>query len=262
MKKYLTIYKQFWGNAFSYQSMYRGSTWVEVLVLLCWLAILFLTIDVLFAYTNDIAGWTKQELYLMTLFWTLSYEFSTLFYRRSIDTLPDTITDGTLDMLLTKPVNEIFLITLKQVEIRSVFTIIVQLIIMGWLTFHYDFAVSNIHIFFAIVMLSCSILLQYSISLIANTCSFWLMRISNINDAIWSLRAAGKFPLDIYPATGRILFLTLLPVGYMAYAPVYVLTTIQPWMMLLLGICVTLLLFTSSIGFWNFAVKRYTSASS
>lgn len=262
MKKYLRIYKRFLENAVSYQSVYRKDTWIEVIVLTVWVGMLFLVIDVLFQYTDAIAGWTKQDMYLMSLFWTISYELSTLVYRRSIQKLPDVITDGDLDLLLIKPVNEIFLSTLQKVEVRSIFTLLIQFGLVGWITWQYDFAVSFWHILFAVFLLLCSVAIQYSMSLMANTLSFWLLRISNINDAMWALRGVGKYPLDIYPATGKILLLTFLPVGFMAYGPLYALTTVNPWFMLLLGVSVTTLFFIASVSFWNYAVRNYTSASS
>lgn len=262
MKKYFRIYRRFIENALSYQAQYRKDTFIQVSVMMAWVAMLLLSVDIIFQHTTTLGGWQKEELYLLTLLWTISYELATLIYRRAMNDLPDTITEGNLDPLLTKPVNSIFLVTLHRIELRSLYTILLQIGLVIWLANNYDIAVSTGHIFLAGMVMLCSGIVQFSLYLIANTFSFWLLRIDNINDAVWAIQGLGKYPLNIYPSIVSFIFLFCVPVGFMAYVPVSMLTGIWPWWWIILPITVSIIIFSIAIAFWRFAITRYSSASS
>jgi len=80
--------------------------------------------------------------------------------------------------------------------------------------------------------------------------------------AMSSLLEAGKYPVFAYPAAYRVFFTAVLPVAFMTTVPAQAMRGEASawWLVGLLGVSLGLL--AGSIGFWRFALRSYTSASS
>lgn len=260
--KYFRIYKVFLENALSYETQYRADTWLRLIVNVIWVGVLFALIEVIFTHTGTIAGWEKSEVYLMTVLWIIVDEIFTMTCKRGVAMLPDTITDGELDLYLIKPVSTLFLVSTKYFLMRAFYRLLIQLGVLGWLILQYDFAFNSLRIFMTFFMVLLAVLLSYSIQLILNTASFWFERITNINDAWDATRDLGRYPINVLPKTLKIITLTAIPIAFTAYVPVSVLTGKWSTLGLLASVGVTVFFFLSAISFWHFAIKRYSSASS
>ena len=260
--KYLRIYRVFINNAFSYEAQYRTDTWIKLLTNFLWIGLLFVTVEILYTYTPSIAGWTKPQLYLLTVFWILVDELYRGLFGSSLLQLPDLVTDGTLDNILVKPVSSLFMVSCKNILTRALYRFVVQLAILAWLAYHFDFAVSLASIPVAIVLVALGLTINFSFALAANTLSFWFLRIENINEALEAMHDTGRYPIDIFPRVGKILALTFIPVAFGAYLPAAELTGHLPWYVLGYATLMAALFLAAAISFWNFALRRYSSASS
>src|SRR3989344_7571974 len=135
MKKYFRIYKRFIENALSYQAQRRGDTWMKMFLNLLWLGMLFLFINVFFEHTQSFAGWSKEEVYLLTFFWIFVDETMILLFEQNIAGIPDIVTDGVLDVYLTKPANTLFLVTTQKILPFSLYRLLLQgILFIGFLS--------------------------------------------------------------------------------------------------------------------------------
>ncbi|MFA6427159.1 MAG: ABC-2 family transporter protein [Candidatus Magasanikbacteria bacterium] len=262
MKKYFRIYKVFVENGISFLVQYRHDTLFNLFMHLVWMGMMFLIVEILFGQTNAIAGWSKQEVYMLTLIWTLIGETYITFFGGNLPEIPDTITDGKLDNLITKPVNTLFLVSTKFFLVRATYRVCTELILIGWLVWQFDFAHSLSAILSCILLTLCGVMIYYASFLIANTFSFWLLRIDNINDAVDTISTFGRYPVSVFPLTIRASIFVFAPIVFASYAPVAVLTGKWPLYTSLFIIAFTIILCVIAVKFWNFAIKRYTSASS
>ena len=224
MRKYLKIYKVFVNNSISYLSQYRKDTWVRIFLNILWLLTLFITIEVIFGQTKEILGWNKEEIYLLTVIWIIVDETYLLFFGGNLEIISNLITHGDLDYYLTKPINTLFLVSTKLVLIRAFYRLVIELVILIWLIWNFDFALSFWQVFLALVLVIFGVIVNYSMFLIANTLSFWFYRIENINYLIESISDFGRFPISILPRTIKIIILTIIPVAFQAYIPIVTLT--------------------------------------
>ena len=262
LKKYFKIYRVFFNNAVSYEAQYRRDTLIKFVVNLLWIGMMFITIEVIFAHTNDIIGWTKAEVYLMTVLWIIADELYVALFGTNLENLPNRITDGDLDVYLTKPMNALFAVSCRTVLIRGVMRFFTQIPILIWLIWRFDFAVSFVSIILCTLLVAVAIWVDYSRVLIANTLSFWFHRIDNVNQLIGSLSALGKYPLSVWPRTVKIIFLTAVPIAFSGFIPVATLVGRWPWYGVLYAFVFAALLFLMAVKFWNLALKSYSSASS
>lgn len=262
MKKYWNIYRIFINNAFSYAAHYRRNTWLKIAINIFWMIFLGITIEVIFTQTQTIAGWEKHEVYLMMILWIIVDEIYTLIFEGNMDMIPHMVTDGGLDMYLTKPAHSLFIISTKKVFIHSIWRLITQLLILVWLFTHFNFSIAQHWVIAVSILIPAAVMINYASALILNTLSFWLFRIDNVND-LWNVvRSLGRYPLSILPKTLKIITLTAIPIAFQAYVPASILTVRAPWYGVLYAFVFTMVIFFIAVKFWNFAVKRYSSASS
>jgi len=262
IKKYIKIYKVFIENGISYVTQYRHDNWLNLLIHLLYLGMLFLVIEIIFGQTQTIVGWEKHEVYLLALLWSIVDELFVVFFGANVSRIPDVITDGKLDLIISKPVSSLFMVSTNFFLFRGVYRLLVTLIVLVWLFWQFDFGFSFYHIPLAILLLFMGLIVLYSIHLIAATLSFWFFRISNIYNAIETFSTMGRYPLNVFPKVVKIISLSAIPIGFTAYVPLSILSGRWPLYGFLYAISFTVLIFCLAVKFWKFAVKRYSSASS
>lgn len=262
MTKYLRLYKIFINNAFSYEAQYRADTWIKLVVNALWVGMLFLTIEIFFQFTAEFNGWHKEQVYLLTAVWIFMDELFIFLFRDNLYQFSTAIVRGELDNILTKPVSSLFMMTCKRLLFRAFYRVVVQIAILAWLFWHFDFALSWSVIPLAVLAIVLGLLINYSFGVLLNTLSFWLARIENINDAQAVAGTVGRFPLEIFPRTIKIITFTIVPIAFSAYVPVVTLVGKAPWQLLAYTICFAIIIFGLACLFWNFAIQRYSSASS
>lgn len=261
MMKYLRVYKVFFHNAVSRESQYRLNAWLNTLFNFVWLGVMFIMMRVLFEHTDSIGGWTKEAAILLMLTWTIADELQIIFFNNIVN-IPNTIVEGNLDLYITKPINTLFAICTKQIYLHIALRLLIDLIVLAGFIFYSAVPVSLLHATLGGILLLCGTIIIASFTLIINTFSFWFERIDNINDAWFTVINIGSYPLSVLPKTMRILFLTLVPIGFSAYVPIGVFTgQLSPvWTLYAFG--ATLTIGTVAVLFWNIAIRKYASASS
>lgn len=88
------------------------------------------------------------------------------------------------------------------------------------------------------------------------------MKTWNATEVLRALLASGRYPLQAYPAPLRLLFTLVLPVAFLTTVPADVLLGRASAPLLGLGLGLAAGFFAVARGFWQFALRHYTSASS
>ncbi len=262
MKKYSRIFRVFINNAFSYEAQYRRDTILKMIVNLLWVGMFFTVIEVIFSQTNAIAGWSKPEVYLMTVFWIMQDELWVTFFGSNLPYISDIIVEGDMDLMIIKPISTLFLISFQKLLTRGFYRFLTQILILAWLLHRFAFSITPLRALTGASLLLVAVWVNYSISLVLNTLSFWFARIENINAVHAYLTSLGKYPVSVWPKAVRVLLLSAIPMAFCAYIPVATLVGRWPWYGVLYAYILAGLLFFLAVQFWRFALKRYSSASS
>lgn len=261
MYKYLNIYSILIKNAISREAQFRADTWLNWLTHFSFLGFLFILFDILFRFTKDIAGWSKPEVFLLVVIFTLAQQLFHFFFRDNMWEIPNIITDGKLDAYLITPANTIFLVISRQVATKSVLRIFTQLVLLGWILHTYDFGFTLTTSAGLIILLIAGLAIQTAFYLILNTLSFWFLRIDNINDAWFNLSQLGRYPLSVLPSAISLLTFTLLPIAYQSYVPVGFGLGKLDWRFFVLTLCLAIFFWITALAFWKKGLKKYESAS-
>lgn len=260
--KYWRVYKALFKNSVSYEAQYRGDTFFKLITNLLWVGMMFVIIEVVFTQTTAIAGWTKGEIYLMTVFWIIVDELYMTFFGGSIFEISNYVADGDLDQFLTKPVAPLFLVSCRLLLIRAFYRVLTQLVILLVVLKYFHLHYSAWYWLLGILLILCALGINYARTLAANTLAFWFTRIENINDALGTMNTLGKYPISIWPKTLKIILLTIIPVAFSGYIPVAGISGYLSLQLLCYTIAFTILAILAAIKFWNFALTYYSSASS
>ena len=262
MKKNMKVLIEFFRACMVEELEYRTNFFGNMLTSLFWIVIAVLTVDVFFNQTNQLGGWSYYEvLVLLGVFNTIN-GFIEFALRQNMARIVDHIRKGTLDYVLTKPVDSQFFVSFRHLvfwRLADIFwgcaLIVYALAKLGRWPSVLDF------VLFLILLLAAMVLV-YSIWMILMTTSFWFVKIEILSFIFSSFFETTRFPVQVYKGWLRILLTFILPAAFMTSVPSAALTGKWDVATTVIALLVALGFFVVSRVFWKVALKSYTSASS
>jgi ABC-2 type transport system permease protein len=263
IRKHLFIYFIFVKNCLMAQMEYRFNFIGNLAMETGYLCVKLSYAVVVYRSGVQINGLSPDEILLFIgTFITLTGVYAGLFMLNNFG-LRTKIKDGDLDLLLTKPVSLQFLATLRQVDL-TIFSVDILaggvLVVIAWARLGIPVTLGTVGgyaLFFAI-----SSLVSYSLFLLPQILSFWLMNttaIADITDSFWDFNS---MPMAIYSRWIQQIGIFILPIFVITnFPPMFLLGKIPP---LYLGWAILLpvaLLMVVRLA-WSRGVKQYNSASS
>lgn len=262
IKRYLSIPLLFLKQSGMSQLEYRFEflTWTIVSVL--WIGLTLVIVQLVFGQVNAVAGWTKDQVLLVVAISGIFTSLLWMFVTPSLENLSDNIRTGNFDFYLTKPINSRFLASVSKYDVDNITRVCV---LIYYILFSLGIWYSGLPLlsvtgfFLAFIM---GIIIFYNLFFIMITSSFWLIDLSNISDLFDNLMSVGKYPTYIFEGSLKFIFFLIVPVVFVATFPAQFLIGKSDPKILLLGIILVIVSSLFSQWFWNFALKRYSSASS
>lgn len=258
---YWDIFKTTLKNNFVKEFIYRSNTFAMTFADLVWVVVEFAFFEVIYSNVGAINGWGRNEtFFFLGIFISSDALFTTLF-QRSFWEFPFLINRGDLDVLLTKPINAVFLATTKDIN----FTQVVNLVLGFWIINHYGEAagftggIAWLGVFFWVFI---GLLTQFLMRFISVVCAFWLERGITVSMLYYQLYSLANKPSGLYPIGIRYLIKTALPFAFMGSIPAQSLMGKLPLSDYFLVIAVLSIYAWFCVLFWKKGLKRYQSASS
>ncbi|MGQ0600526.1 MAG: ABC transporter permease [Anaerolineales bacterium] len=229
---------------------------------LFWLTWAAVSVRVYFFQTEVVAGWTYPELLIvMGLFFALN-GYRQLILRPNLSRISEYARMGTLDYVLTKPVNSQFLVSLRHIGVYNwgdpLFGL--GLAALGLWQLQYWPSVTELLLFGVLMMAGCVLL--YSISLLLQTTTFWLVNVERVDALVLGLLETGRFPIYFYRSFIRALLTVVFPVAFMTTFPAEALLGRLDWGWAMVAVALAAGSFLAASAFWRFALRFYTGASS
>lgn len=261
--KHLKIYWKLVKFSASLETQYRFSFFMEILVEWAYFAVTLLGIKVIFWNVNEIAGWNYYQ--LLTLY-GINMVFSELIlgitFIFNLRSLPQKVTYGGLDQILTKPINSQFAVSLW----RPYFALIPG-VIAGLVTTCLGIGLGRLDINWLnlipfIFLFICGLIIAYSLGMMIVTLTFWFTNALSLPMLAQQCLFLAKHPRSIFERGLRILFMTVIPVVFMVSLPTE--TLLGQWQLwwppAALILAITFLFASHQL--WQKALKSYCSASS
>lgn len=258
--KYLNSYLQFVKNTVSTDIEYRAGFLFKNLTGLVWMIGALFFIEVIYAQSTSVAGWTKQQFIFLYLTFSITVDGFYILMRDNLRKFLDLIRNGSLDMYLLKPISLRFFVTFmsNQMGYYVVFRFAAALILMAIYSPTPNLANWVAYLFFVIV----GSIGVYSVIFMLHTLNFWLIRLENITQLSNQSYELAKVPLDAWPRQVQIFLTYAFPMAVLSSWAVKALFGPTTLFQIISALIVSTALYCASHLFWHFALRHYSSASS
>ena len=260
--RYFRLLGAFYKNALLAELEYRANFVVNVLMSGFWLFWSIAGLQVYFNHTAQIGGWSYDEALVVVGLFHLANGYMQAFLQPNIAGIGNHIRLGTMDFILTKPVNSQFLASMRTVVVWRLIDILLGLGIVGFALWRMNVTLTLERMALFAVMMAAAAVILYAMWLMLVTTAFWLVRIDNISELIYAFYEAARYPASVYRGAVQMFLTFIVPMAFITTVPAAALINRLDGMYALYSIGLAAGLFLMSAWFWRFALRFYASASS
>ena len=261
LKKYLSLYVAMFKASLISDLEYRANFFGRILTDVFWYAAQIITFEVIYMHTQKIGHWGLKEMRVFLGLLFLIDAIYMIFIHENLDHIPEKVRKGDLDMLLSKPVNSQFMITLQKANTAIFGNLIIALswffyALNGLDNFNY------LRLFWLLFLIPCSLTVVYTMRFVFSTTSVIFTKSENLQFLWWQIYRLGMRPDSMYFPWLKWMILTVVPVGVIVSIPARALLDPPEYIYLIWPMFLGPMLIYFSHRFWNFALNFYSSASS
>lgn len=260
-RKYLGLYAAMFKVSFIADLEYRVNFFTRIITDIFWYVAQIVTFEVLYSHTSKIGDWNLPQ---MRVFLGLLFVIDAIYMiviHDNMENFPDKIRKGDLDLLLTKPVNSQFMISLQKASCALFGNLFLAL---GWLTYSLttleEFNV--LRLLWLLLLIPCSVSIIYVMRFMIASTSVIFTRSENLQFLWYQIYRLGMRPDSMYFPWFKWMILTVIPVGVIASVPARALLDPPNYLILIWPVILCPMLIYISNRFWKYALKFYSSASS
>jgi len=264
MRRYIEIYTIMLRNSLIREMSFKANFILWMLVEVLWFCGQILFFSIIFGQVDKIGDWTKWEVVLLVGTHQIIAQLFQAFFFMNISNIPELVRTGKLDSLLVLPVNSQFAVSTKQFGLDSVLNALLGGVVVIVSLAQLEIVPTVASVLLYLAALAFGVAIHYSIMLSLAAVSFWIVRAQGLVYGYFNFLQIARYPDVIFPRMFRFIFGWIIPVIIVANIPARLL--IKPlseptWLIFHLAVAGSGALVFSGI-FWQFALRRYSSASS
>jgi ABC-2 type transport system permease protein len=244
-----------------YELQYRVNFFLQLFQSVVALATAVAVILLVFLYTPSLGGWSPWELMVVVGVHTALGGVIRALIQPSMQRLMEDIREGTLDHVLTKPVDAQLLVSVRQVSVWQLVDVVVGLGVVGVALLQLGHGIGFDHVVVFLAALALGAVMIYCLWLVITTGAFWVIRMEHVAELFNGLYQAGRWPVGLYPGWLRGLFTALVPLAFAVTLPAEALTGRAGWLALGGAALFTAALVAFTRWFWRLGVRNYAGAS-
>ena len=258
--RYARILVICWRAAVAEQLEYRADLAAKTVMSTFWLAWAALGVSVYFRFTGDIGGWTYGEvLVVVGLFFALN-GVRQAFLEPNLEALGEGVRRGTLDHLLTRPVDSQVLVSLRHVDMHNLVDPVLGLVLVAIGVRLAGRGVTPGGVAAFLLLLLAALVLLYALVLCLMCLAVLLVGADELSTVSFSVIELSRFPVQAYRQPLQTL-LVVVPVALLTTVPAQALLgRLDPIWLIASPLAATAALVAASVG-WHRVLRRYTGAS-
>lgn len=234
---------------------YKTSFVLKVVMMILNNAFFLLQWYIIFGITDDIAGYTFNDVVLLWGLCAGVYGVANMFFGNAFH-IEEIIYDGKLDVYLTQPKNVLINVCSSSSSVSAIGDFLycfVALAIIGAPVWWFLVAVPVI-VIGAIIYVGCIVTLQ--------SLSFYIKKGGSVAEMVsTAINLFGTYPSVIFTGLVKVVLYTIIPVGFIVFAPaenIFLSFNIY-WALAFVGVAIfwTIMAFVS----FNHGLKKYNSSS-
>jgi ABC-2 type transport system permease protein len=261
VSRYWRIYRAFFTSSFARELEFRANFFAKILQNVVWIFFFVMILLVVYRNTDDVAGWGRGDAFILAATVFLMNALSSAFFM-SLMEIPQHVRMGTMDFIITKPVDTQFWVSMRRFNFDQIGTLFAGFVMIYLGTKESGLTPGIAQYGGYTILVLASLTIFYAFHLMLMTLGIWLVRVDNLWVLGESVIQITRFPLDIY-GQGLQRFLTFfVPLAFIATVPARQLVVGLDLPMVALGVVWAVAFFFIARIFWRFALTHYTSASS
>ncbi len=260
--KYIKLLGVFLKSSLLVDLEYRANFVVQAVMGVFQAGIAFISVALFFNHTGTLGGWTYEQSLVIVGMFALINGVIYSFMQPNIKRIVEMVRDGTMDFVLTKPVNSQFMATLRHTKYSGTADIIAGFAIMAFAFSRMGYTPDAPALAAFVIMLAIAIVIVYSIWLVIGATSFWFVKIDHMSELFNSLFDTARFPISAFNGLMRIFLTFVLPVAFITTFPAQAVLGQLDAGTLISALLIGAALFIAGSLFWRHTVRSYTSASS
>ncbi len=207
---------------------------------------------IIYSIKNEVGGYSFNQILLLWGIAALTYGVSRFFFIEAFD-LCDDITLGKLDNYLVQPKNVLLSCITSKVEVSAIGDIIYGIIMIAIV------GIEKLPLFVLCGILGGLVIT--SVAIIFSSLAFWFGRVESIVNIANSLMTNfATYPEGIFKGIIKILFYTILPLGFSTYLAIDIISFFDVYKLLLLFGGTIFFVTLAFIVFYR-GLKRYSSSN-
>lgn len=228
-------------------------------------AVLFFVVNVavfsaLYLHTAEVSGWTREQMLLLLGTDQVITSVSFALFMDNLSRIPTYVRDGSLDLILSKPVPSLFYVSLARLNLPSLANLPLALFLSAWAALRIGIDFTPANVFLYLLTLALGLGLQFAIWLTVMTLAIWLVNVSDIHELFLSTMTLTKYPEQVFSGVSKVLFTYVVPIVLIANTPAKALLNRLNFPSLAEVSLVTVAWVMVAVAFWRRALSHYTSA--
>lgn len=259
--KYLSLYKALFKASVQADLEYRANFATRILTDIFWYLAQIITFETIFSHTEKIGDWdlSQMRVFLGILF--VVDAFYMILFSDNLDRMTDKVRKGDMDLLLAKPVNSQFMMSLQRTSSALIGNLIIGLSWLSWSLANLN-NLEPVRLLWLALLIPCGLICLYAIRFMFAATAVIFTKSDNLQYVWYQIYKLGMRPDSIYFPWLKFILLTVFPVSVVASVPARSVLEPANYLLFLWIPVLAFLLLKTSHRFWNFALKHYSSASS
>lgn len=261
IKKYLGLYKAFFKASLVADLEFRLNFVLLVLSEFIWYSTQLVLYEVIYQHTGKIGDWSITQMRVFVFLALFIDSIYMILWDPNFSKFNDEVRKGGLDLLLTKPVNSIFMISSQKISVSHIPCLFITGIGLLWsLNQLPDF--NWLNLFWLLLMIPSGLSVIFVGRLALNSSALIFSRADFLQYVWYSLFRLGLRPDAIYSGVLRFVLLFVMPFAMVASIPTRILIEPLNWGYISWALIMPCLLITFINWYWKYCMKFYSSASS
>jgi len=261
-RRYLRLLGIFWRNSVATEMEYRLNFLANAVLSVFWLAWAAVGVSVYFRFADEVSGWTYPELLVVVgLFFAVNGVRQAMI-TPNLARMTEYIRMGTLDFLLSKPVDAQFMVSLRHVGVLNWLDPVLGVVLAGIGVAATDRTPTIGAVAAFVVLLGAGIVILYALALALMSASVWTVSSEGMDDVLQGMVETSRLPVQLYRGALQTVLTIGVPVAFLTTFPAEALLGRGDARLLVVAPLIALVAVTAATAIWRFALHFYTGASS
>jgi ABC-2 type transport system permease protein len=258
--KQIYLWTQFFKFSLSQIVVYRADIILRLFGMILMVGVMVFVLTLPYQYVDELAGWTRPEMIIVLGFYYMSNGLAWMLFKESLSNFDERVRMGTLDNILVKPVNSMFMVSFFDIDVSRFADFLVGLILVVIQVVGTGMEVPVQVVLASAVAFIAGLAIVYSIYLMINTLSFWTTE-THLEHVANPLFIVSKYPADIWGKYSVILY-WIVPMAFMSTVPAGILIGKFSLWWAVAGVALGIGWVTAAAVFWKIAIRNYAGVGS